>query len=110
MNREELAKYKKELKTLEERLEKELKETPEIINFGDQVDAEEDEADESVAANEQTGIRDGIRGRLESTRIALHKIASEEYGFCEECTEPIEKEILDIAPESGLCKKHKLQK
>jgi len=35
MNREELAKYKKDLETLEERLEKELEETPAIIDFGD---------------------------------------------------------------------------
>jgi len=110
MNSEELAKYKKELETLKERLEKELQEIPEIINFGDQVDAEEDEADESVAANEQTGIRDEIRERLENARISLHKIESEEYGFCEKCNESIEIEILDIVPESSLCKKHKLQK
>ena len=110
MNREELAKYKKALETLEERLEKELKEIPEIIDFGDQVDAEEDEADESVAANEQAGIRDAIKERLESVRIALHKMETGGYGFCEECGESIEKEILDIVPESSLCKKHKLVK
>jgi len=110
MNREELTKYKKALETLEERLEKELKETPEIIDFGDQVDAEEEEADESVAANEQAGIRDSIRERLENARISLHKMEAGKYGFCEECAEPIEKEILDIVPESILCKKHKLQK
>jgi len=110
MNREGLAKYKKDLEALEERLEKKLEETPVIIDFGDQADAEEDEADESVAANEQAGIRGTIRERLEGARIALHKIETGGYSFCEECGESIEKEILDIAPESSLCKKHKLQK
>ncbi len=110
MNREELAKYKKTLEALEERLEKELQEIPKIIDFGDQVDAEEEEADESIAANEQAGIRDEIRERLENARISLHKIESGEYGFCEKCNEPIEKEVLEIVPESSLCKKHKLQK
>lgn len=108
MNREELEKYKGQLETLEKRLEGELKEIPERVDFGDQVDQEEDEADESVAADEQVGIRDEIRSRLEDVRVALNKIETEGYGVCEKCGAPIEEEILEIVPESRLCKEHKL--
>jgi RNA polymerase-binding transcription factor DksA len=108
MNREELEKHRAALETLEKRLEGELEEIPERLDFGDQVDPEEDEADESVAADEQVGIRDEIRSRLEDVRSALNKIKNDNYGVCEECGEPIEEEILEIVPESRLCKKHKL--
>jgi len=108
MNREELEKYRAALEALEKRLESELEEIPERLDFGDQADPEEDEADESVAADEQVGIRDEIRSRLEDARSALNKIKNDNYGVCEECGEPIEEEILEIVPESRLCKKHKL--
>jgi RNA polymerase-binding transcription factor DksA len=109
MNREELEKYQTALMTLEKRLEQELSEIPERLDFGDQVDQEEDEADESVAADEQTGIRDEIRTRIEDVRVALNKIENNNYGLCEECGKEIEKEILDIVPESRLCKEHKIK-
>jgi RNA polymerase-binding transcription factor DksA len=109
MNREELEKYQSALTALEKRLEEELKEIPERLDFGDQVDQEEDEADESVAADEQTGIRDEIRSRIEDVRISLNKIENGNYGLCEECGKEIEKEVLDIVPESRLCKEHKLK-
>jgi len=108
MNREELEKHRAALEALEKRLEGELEEIPERLDFGDQADPEEDEADESVAADEQVGIRDEIRSRLEDVRSALNKIKNDNYGVCEECGEPIEEEILEIVPESRLCKKHKL--
>ena len=109
MNREELEKYQSALTALEKRLEGELKEIPERLDFGDQVDQEEDEADESVAADEQTGIRDEIRSRIEDVRISLNKIENGNYGLCEECGKEIEKEVLDIVPESRLCKERKLK-
>jgi RNA polymerase-binding transcription factor DksA len=109
MNREELEKYKDALEALEHRLEGELEEIPERLDFGDQVDQEEDEADESVAADEQVGIRDEIRSRLEDVRSALNKIENGNYGVCEKCGAPIETEILEIVPESRLCREHKLE-
>jgi len=109
MNREELEKYQTVLVALEKRLEKELSEIPERLNFGDRADQEEEEADESVAADEQTGIRDEIKSRIEDVHVALNKIETEGYGLCEKCGKEIEKEILDIVPESRLCKEHKIK-
>lgn len=109
MDEKELEKYQKNLKELKSKLEQELHDTPEIINFGDQGGHEEDEADESVAADEQAGIRDEIKCRLSSVDVALNKINTKDYGLCEECKEPIEEIILNIAPESRLCRNHKLK-
>lgn len=104
---EDLKEYERSLIELEGRLEQELKEIPEIINYGDIVDQEEEEADESVAADEQAGIRDEIRSRIEDVRAALRKIEAGTYGICEECGEKIEKDILNIVPESRFCRIHK---
>jgi len=109
MNHEELEKYKNALITLEKRLKQELSEIPDIINFGDQADPEEDEADESVTADEQASIKGEIRARLENVRIAMHNIENQTYGLCTKCQAPIEKDILDIVPESNLCRTHKLK-
>ncbi len=105
---EDLKEYERSLLELEERLEKELSEIPEIINYGDEADQEEEEADESVAADEQTGIRNEIRSRLEDVRVSLRKIEKGTFGICEECGTEIEKEILKIVPESRLCRTHKI--
>ena len=109
MNKEDLEKYESALLALEERLEEELKEIPDVPNFGDSAaDPTGEEADEAVAADESAGIKDEIRSRLDDVRFALDKIKQGEYGICEKCGEPIEKEILDIVPESRLCREDKL--
>lgn len=109
MNKEDLEKYGEALLSLEGRLEKELKEIPDVPDYGDDhADPNGEEADEAVAADESAGIKDEIRSRLDDVRFALDKIKQGEYGVCENCGEPIEKEILNIVPESRLCKKDKL--
>lgn len=109
MNKEDLEKYESALIALEERLENEFKEIPDVPNFGDSAaDPTGEEADEAVAADESAGIKDEIRSRLDDVRFAMDKIKQGEYGICEKCGEPIEKEILDIVPESRLCREDKL--
>ena len=109
MNKEDLEKYEEALLALEKRLEGELKEIPDVPDYGDDAsDPSGEEADEAVAADESAGIKHEISTRLDDTRFALDKIKQGEYGICEVCGEPIEKEILNIVPESRLCKKDKL--
>jgi RNA polymerase-binding transcription factor DksA len=38
---------------------------------------------------------------------ALNKITAGTYGKCERCGKEIEKEVLDLVPESQLCEEHK---
>ena len=109
MNKEDLEKYESALLNLESRLEKDLSEIPDVPDFGDSAaDPTGEEADEAVAADESIGIKDEIRVRLDDVRFALDKIKQGTYGICEKCDGPIEKEILEIVPESRLCKKDKL--
>lgn len=108
MKREDLEKYSAALDRLDHRLEVQLKEIPDIINFGDDAaDPNAEEADEAVAADEQVGIKDEIRSRLADVRDAESKIEAGTYGICEACGKEIEAAILDIDPESRYCKECK---
>ncbi|MDD4930772.1 MAG: hypothetical protein PHG66_01285 [Candidatus Colwellbacteria bacterium] len=110
MNKEDLEKYEQSLLSLEKRLETEFAEIPDVPDFGDgHSDMQGEEADEAVAADESAGIKDEIRSRIEDVRSGLNKIKEGTYGICEACGKPIEKEILNIVPESRLCKEDKLQ-
>lgn len=97
-------KYKKQLIQLKKELESKISSTPDIIDYGENEDTE---ADESVNADIQTGIKDHLKARLEDIKSALNKIASDRYGLCEICQKPIEPKVLEIAPESRYCFKHK---
>ncbi len=104
----ELEKYKDRLVKLEAELEKDLIDTPDIINFEDRPSPEA-EADEATAANEQAGIKTEIRSRLEDVRLAMNRINNGTYGICQMCGGEIESEILEIDPESHLCRQCKIE-
>lgn len=108
MNPNELEKYKNILGDTAAELEKDLKNTPDVINFEDRPSPEA-EADEATAMNEQIGIKDEIRSRLEDVRLALDRINDGTYGKCLNCGNYIEPEVLNAAPESRYCKKCKLE-
>jgi RNA polymerase-binding transcription factor DksA len=107
MLKEELEKYKNALLKLKKHLEKEIKETPDIIDYGERADPEGAEADEETAADLQLGVKTALRSRLEDVKSALIKIGKGTYGLCEIGNEEIEKEILEIDPESRYCLRHK---
>jgi RNA polymerase-binding transcription factor DksA len=107
LNREDLEKAENKLLELKKELENDLANIPDVINFGDQADQEEEEADESVSADIQLGIKEVLKRRLEDAKSALIKIKEGTYGICEISGEEIEKEILEIDPESRHCRKHK---
>lgn len=109
MNPNELEKYKQILEETEVELEKDLGSTPDIINFEDRPSPEA-EADEATAANEQMGIKDEIRSRLEEVRMALERIDDGAYGKCDDCGMDIEPEVLAAAPESRYCRECKLKR
>lgn len=108
MNPNELENYKKKLEKIAVELETDFTATPDIINFEDRPSPEA-EADEATAANEQAGIKDEIRSRLEDVRFALDRIADGDYGKCVRCGMDIEPEVLEAAPESRYCRKCKLE-
>jgi RNA polymerase-binding transcription factor DksA len=56
----------------------------------------------------QLAIAQDLKLRLDDIEAALEKIREGKYGICEKGGEEIEEEVLDIDPESRLCKNHKL--
>ncbi len=102
---------KKEYKEMEEKLRREKAEIEEelaklktTLDFGDETDHEEEESDESEEIGNYLGIKKSQDARLNQINHALEKIADGSYGVCEKCGKSIEQKILDIDPESLLCK------
>ncbi|OGY64003.1 MAG: hypothetical protein A3I89_03435 [Candidatus Harrisonbacteria bacterium RIFCSPLOWO2_02_FULL_41_11] len=102
----------KELQNLKEQLEKEAgeiesraevnKRSPE---FGSDTETDfSEEADEAEEQSNQLGVQQALKERLADIELALDKMTRGEYGKCEKCGMDIEIEVLQINPESRLCK------
>ena len=78
------------------------------VDFGSETESPDEEADETGEMGNQLAIAQDLKNRLESIDLALSKIRSGKYGTCEKCGKPIEREILDIDPESRICKDCKI--
>lgn len=100
-----IAEYKKRLEKERALLMAEIKqsEKPQISETIERQDPD-DGSDESEEVGNQLAIAHDLKNRLDEIDIALGKIYAGTYGNCEKCGKPIEKEILDIDPESRLCK------
>lgn len=98
-----------EEKLLEERtrVETQIKSLSVEPDFGEQsgaaldVDAEEDETEEIL---NQEGAEHLFERELARIDHALGKIHEENYGICESCKGEISFDVLEIDPESQLCK------
>jgi RNA polymerase-binding transcription factor DksA len=107
---------KEKLKELENKLGKEqalilaeIKQNEKPVDFGTDVDHFEEESDEAEEMGNQLAVAEDLKKRLEDIVEALEKIKNGGYGICEKCKKEIELEILEIDPESRLCKNCKLK-
>jgi DnaK suppressor protein len=100
--------YKDKLEKERELILDQIKESEKPVDFGDDVDHFEEEADEAEEMSNQIGIANSLKTRLNEIDSALEKIHTGKYGLCEKCGKKIEEEILDVDPESRLCKSDKL--
>ncbi len=100
---------KKRLEAEKKEIGEELEKFKNSLDFGDENDHEEEESDESEEMGTYLSIKKLQDTRLEAINRALEKIKNGTYGSCEQCGKPIEEEVLNIDPESALCKgcKHK---
>lgn len=105
---EQLKEYKTKLEKERAMLLAEIKQTEVQPEFGSDVDHFDEEADEAEEVGNQLAVGQDLKNRLAEIDIALGKIQSGGYGICEKCGKNIEKEILDIDPESRYCKEDKL--
>lgn len=79
-----------------------------VQDFGSDVDHFDEEADEAEEYGNQLGIVQALKERLADVEHALAKFEKGTYGVCEKGGEEIDKELLAAAPESRLCRKHKV--
>lgn len=95
----------------QEKLEQVLKDVNEQIknleknvDFGDDVDPHDEEADEVEEKGNLAGIKNSLQNRQQKIAKALLKIKGGGYGLCEKCSQDIDSELLNIDPESELCR------
>ncbi len=100
-----------DMKYFAEKLEEEkknvllqIKELEKDTDYGDDVDHGEEEGDETEDVVNKLDLQKSLKLRLEEIENALAKIEKGTYGKCEKCGMSIEKEILEIDPESRYCK------
>lgn len=109
----------KEIENLKKKLEKEQVEIvaelnglqkPEAVDMGGETaDLQDEEADEAEELNTDLAISQPLKERLEGIKATLFRIKEGKFGFCEKCLAEIEKEILEIDPESRWCRACKLE-
>lgn len=108
MTQEKLAEYKTALERQRKLILVEIQQNEKPVDFGSDIDHFEEESDEAEEVGNQLAIAQGIKGRLDDVEVALQKIRDGKYGACEKCGAEIEEGVLDIDPESRLCKNCKL--
>jgi len=100
-------KFKQKLEKEKQEVLEELKKHKGITDFGSDVDPDE-ETDESEEYSNMMSIVQTLKERLFDIESALGKINNSGYGVCENCKKKISLEILEIDPESKLCRKCKI--
>ncbi len=108
MTQEKINHYKGELEKERTLILSEIKKNEKPVDFGSDVDHFDEETDEAEEVGNQLAVAQDLKTRLDDIEVALEKIREGRYGICEKDGEEIEEEILDIDPESRLCKSDKL--
>ncbi len=104
LSKTDIQKLEAQLTKDKERLLKEIQELESPTDFGNDIgDPDDEEADTDEEFENTSSSADALRNRLADIEDALNKIKTGEYGICEECGREIEAEVLQAAPESGLC-------
>ncbi len=104
LTKEQLEKLEEQLTEEREVLAGKLAHQNPNVDFGDDVDAGDEEADEAEAFATVLGINQVEKEHLLDIEHALDKIRKGTYGKCEHCGQPISHEVLSVEPASRLCK------
>lgn len=99
--------YKQKLEEKKSYLEEEIKKLKVAVDFGDDGNPMDEEADESEEYANQAAVAQEFKNQKTDIEDALVKIEKGIYGICEKCSKEIEGEVLDVEPESRLCKDDK---
>lgn len=102
-NKEEIKHYEEKLEAEREKVTEEMHQASTPENFGDDVDPDE-ETDEAEGFANATAAAQSLKDRVNEIEEALARIHDGTYGVCLECGKEISKDLLDVVPESMLCK------
>ena len=103
MTDENKEKFKKLLLETKKDLEAKIKNLTKT-DFGDDVDSLEQESDETEEMATNLSLSASFSERLSGVEEALEKIKNGAYGICESCGNEISTDLLEVDPESKLCK------
>jgi RNA polymerase-binding protein DksA len=103
----DINKFKQKLEKEKQEVLEESKKHKGITDFGSDVDPDE-ETDESEEYSNVMSIVQTLKERLSNIESALEKINNGGYGICENCKKEISLEVLEIDPESKLCRECKI--
>jgi DnaK suppressor protein len=104
MTTDKLKEYKKKLQQERGMVNEEIKRAEKPVDLGVDMPRFEEESDMAEEVGNQLALAGNLKERLDDIDEALRKMENGTYGICENCHKPIEEEILDIDPESRLCK------
>ncbi len=104
LTKENIEALKKKLLESKADLEAQVADLNKTPEFGSDVDDFEEETEEAEEFSKNLGEAKAFRDRLENVVRALHKIEEGTYGTCEMCKNDIELPLLEVDPESRLCK------
>jgi len=99
-----LTKFKDQLMRLKSFLQDRIKKLQKIPNFGDDIDAGDEETEETEEYSNQLSIAQNYKNKMSDVDSALDKMGKKKYGICERCGKRITIDVLEAVPESRLCK------
>lgn len=101
--KEKIKKYEEILGKEKKRLTEEIKQDKTRLDFGNDIDNFDEEADEAEELGNELGVEKIIKERMNRIDMALNRIQEGTYGICEGCGKEIPEKVLLAAPESTLC-------
>lgn len=102
---DQISSLKEKLLSEEKELQEQIKQLSSSLDFGDDTDHLEEEEDETEEIGNVIGVTSVLKNRLEAIRHAIEKMeGGSGFGLCESCGKQISFELLEVQPESKLCK------
>ncbi|MEK7608160.1 MAG: TraR/DksA C4-type zinc finger protein [Patescibacteria group bacterium] len=106
LSKEKIQNYKEELEVERVKVGEGVLRASTPQNFGDDVDVDEETSEAEGFANSVAMIQ-SLKDRLSAIDEALESISAGTYGVCTGCGKEISEELLDVVPESRLCRECK---
>lgn len=103
LTEQQIKTFRQKLEAEKVNLEKQIKDLADDVDFGNDQDHLEEEADETEEITNLIGVRENLNSRLEKINKALKKIRQKTFGRCENCDNEIKPAVLNVVPESEWC-------